>query len=98
MLHFAVTGEHITVSVFSYQRAPSSSASASSGEVKKENLPRRAEQALFNHIREGNLNYKAALSNASTVSSGIQIDIGDPLRRAKNSGDFCSDSQLYVLY
>lgn len=35
MLHFAVTGEHITVSDFSYQRAPASSASASSGEVKK---------------------------------------------------------------
>ncbi len=94
MLHYAVNREHITVSDFSYQNTTFSrdvSKSNPQKEVqtsqeKRENLPYHAEQELFNHIRNGTLDYQSALSKASTVSSGIKIDIGDSLRRAKNSG------------
>lgn len=88
MLHYTVTGERITISDFAYQRTPSPAPAARelTDREEKQNLPRRAEQALFNNIREGNLNYKSALSAASLASSGVQIDVGDPLRRAKNSG------------
>lgn len=89
MLHYAINDEKISVSDFSYQSTPSSKVIAktqNSTAESKENIPRRAEQALFNNIREGNLNYQSALSAASFASSGVQIDIGDPLRRAKNSG------------
>lgn len=88
MLHYTVTKETITVSDFSYQSdakpatEPPLSQDTSEG---KKNLPWMSEQALLNNIREGNLNYQSALSNASAVSSGVKIDVGDPLRRAIDS-------------
>lgn len=94
MLHYTLTGEKISFSDFSYQTEISSKTKKQqidSDESEKKNLPWMAEQALLANIREGNLNFQSALSNASTISTGVQIDTGDPMRKAKTSGNvFCA--------
>lgn len=91
MLHYVVNGEKITVSDFIYQTAPSDAAPAglpspaSDETVEKQCLPWLAEQTLLENIREGSLNFKAALANASNVSTGVKINTGDPLLRTRVS-------------
>lgn len=93
MLHYVVNNERITISDFAYQTEFSASAQElqDSENTDGKNLPWMAEQSLLYNIREGNLNYQDALANASHVSTGVGIDVGDPLRRAKDSGIvFCA--------
>lgn len=94
MLHYTLTGCKISSSDFSYQTDLGShdrNESPASEESEKKNLPWMAEQALLSNIREGNLNYQTALSAASSVSTGVQINTGDPMRKAKTSGScFCA--------
>jgi len=91
MLHYAVNHEKIKVSDFHYQsqsflEEKANTPSSYENTAKDEKLTWNFEQQLLAPIREGNLNYQSALANAQTISSGVRIDIGNPLRRAKDSG------------
>lgn len=90
MLHYAITGERITVSDFTYQPCitisdslPPSVRTEGTG---NKTLTWYTEQQLLSNIREDNLNFHAILSTASSISSGIGIHINDSLRRSKDSG------------
>lgn len=92
MLHYAVNKEKIKVSDFHYQSQKfleEKQISSSQLEIPSsadEKLTWNTEQQLLAPIREGNPNYQSALASAQTISSGVRIDIGNPLRRAKDSG------------
>lgn len=90
MLHYIVNNEKIINSDFFYQtESKPETAYDHKAELdvstKKDNLSSLVENELLNNIRTGNLNYQIALSNASAISSGVQINVRDPLRRAKIS-------------
>lgn len=84
MLHYCITGQHIRVSDIGIPR-------------KQEQMPDGrlierdrhkvwiAEQQLLRTVREGDLNYRDALRNSSNISSGVPVDVPDPLRQAKDS-------------
>ncbi len=85
MLHFCLTGERLA---FSDLTLPAEDLRPAPGEAD----PRRdryqvyaAERALLGMVRNGDLNYKDALSRSSLVSSGVPVTGRDPLRQAKTS-------------
>ena len=85
MLHYALTGERLA---FSDLSLPSEALCPAPGGAD----PRRdryqvyaAERALLGMVRNGDLNYKEALSRSSLVSSGVPVTGRDPLRQAKTS-------------
>jgi AraC-like DNA-binding protein len=87
MLHYCITGEKISSQNLQYPSL------YKEDEVHEDmNDPANdhrgiwvAEQTLLNMFREGNPNYKEALENSSSLSSGVKFDVGDPLRQAKNN-------------
>lgn len=90
MLHYCLTGERISQSELYYQTEGSYAVSISSlsdGEQPPRNHAGvwQAEQQMLKMVEEGNLNYKRALQNASQLSSGVKIRLGNPLRQAKDS-------------
>lgn len=88
MLHYTVTGEQISISDFVYKTVPEETEPLSDTIEKEERKSQSwmVEQELLNNVREGNLNYQSTLAHASTVSSGVKINVGNPVRRAKDSG------------
>ena len=85
MLHYALTGERLA---FSDLTLPAEELRPAPGGAD----PRRdryqvyaAERALLGMVRNGDLNYKEALSRSSLVSSGVPVTGRDPLRQAKTS-------------
>lgn len=90
MLHYAVTGESISSGDFSYHpkdlallSSPGEILAESESPSRNQSRPWLAEQALLNNVRDGNLNFKPALAKAGLVSSGVQVDTGEPLQRAR---------------
>lgn len=95
MLYYTITGEKIQSSDFVYLGANTNQTATSMPQEGSSSLDSKqhvwqTEKELLDHVRNGNLNYKNTLSIASSVSSGVMSQIGDPLRHAKDSGiTFC---------
>lgn len=43
-----------------------------------------SEQRFLSMIREGNPGYRKALDISSSISSGVRVDFGDPMRKSRN--------------
>ena len=84
MLHHCLTGENLARSDIHYQKREISTIVSTS-------LPRaadrtqtwRTEQMLLSKVRGGDLNYKEDLEKAASISTGIRVDTGDMLERAR---------------
>lgn len=86
MLHYVLNNEKILLNDISF--------SLSDKETKNKTLDMGTdehngiwinEQQLCKMFEDGNPNYKQALSASFHISSGLKIEIGDSLRRAKNN-------------
>lgn len=87
LLHYAATGEKLARSDIRFQKSGSSRREAASHPPSVERRHTyMAEQLLLRMVREGDLDYKDALSGAASISSGVRVELGDQLTRAKISG------------
>lgn len=87
LLHYAATGEKLARSNIRFQKSEPVHRKASSHPPSRERQHTyMAEQLLLRMVREGDLDYKDALSSAASVSSGVRVELGDQLMRAKVSG------------
>ena len=80
MLHFCVTDEHLTIADLRHRVSPAEAAKKrrdSRLEKKDRHQTYMAEQALLRMVREGDINYKSALSRASMISNGVHVKVGD---------------------
>ncbi len=87
MLHFCITNKKIQISDINYQPGAieipeEDRQSILAGEHAGAWL---VEQKLFKAIEDGNLDYKPVLDEAAKISYGVKINIGDPIRQAKDS-------------
>lgn len=84
MLHYCVTGEKLSVSELfvPHEKIPPEGPPAR----KDRHKTWRAEQTLLRMVREGDLNYREALSRSANLSGGVPVLSKDPLRQAKTSG------------
>ncbi len=82
MLHYFVTGEKISRSDIRFQHREANAAGNAKTAKRERRRIYQTEQALLQHVREGNLNYRSALDDAGRVSSGVGIQTADPVRRA----------------
>lgn len=84
MLHYLVTGERLTRSDLQFQA--SAKDGGGKGKGVRENADRRRtwrlEQNLLRMVREGDLNYSSALSQANQVSNGIRVVTGNSVNQA----------------
>lgn len=79
MLHYCVTGQRIEISdVFVEDIQPSAIHKKASDRHRVYN----AEKAMLEMVRLGDLNYKEALSTSMSISDGVKINTGDPMRSA----------------
>ena len=94
MLHYALTEEVISTadipSVSSLNESALPDPAASSG-FRDTSSPDshfgvwESEKAFLRMIREGNRDYRKALSHSMSLSSGVRADTGDPIRQWKNN-------------
>lgn len=84
MLHYCVTGEKLRISDIHFQRSDPSP-QAAIHQKKNRNNTWAAERNLLRMIREGDLNYREALAQCSSLSGGVPVHSADPLRQAKDS-------------
>ena len=85
MLHYCLTGEQISKSGIEFADA-GIAAPRSTERIKKDrNKVWIYEQGLMRMLREGDLNFKQAVDNSSSLSNGIGMTSGSALRQAKNS-------------
>ena len=91
MLHYCVTGEHLTISDLETSLADTSP-NLQSVPVKNDRYRVwAAETALLQMVRSGDLDYKHALNNSQALSNGTQVRGKDPLQQGRISGIvFCS--------
>ncbi len=82
MLHCMVTGEKLSRSDlrFQHQHMPVRGGKSSSNRNRHHTY--QAEQALLQLIRDGNMDYKNAMTKAGQLSSGVGISTHDPVKRA----------------
>lgn len=86
MLHYCINGERLKNSDIEYwSSALDSNASISLGSDKHHYGVWTAEQRLLSMVEHGNLNYREVLSDVASISYGVKISVGDPLRQAKTS-------------
>lgn len=97
MLHYCITGTHLNVCDL-YLPPTSASGSGPTLPIRSLGDPRRdrhmvylAERGLLQMVRDGDLNYREALSTCTLLSNGVPIHSPDPLRQGKTSCIvFCS--------
>ncbi|MBQ7059967.1 MAG: helix-turn-helix domain-containing protein [Firmicutes bacterium] len=94
MLHYALTGETIStadiLSVSSMDESAFPDPASSSHFQDTRGTDSHfgvweSEKALLRMIREGNRDYRKALSRSMSLSSGVRADTGDPVRHSKNN-------------
>lgn len=90
MLHYCVTGQRIGVSDILTDDIQTGTL-----EPRKKKTDRhrvwKAETALLQMVRQGNLNYKDALDTSMMISNGVNVNTKDPMRTARTSAIvFCS--------
>ncbi len=87
MFHYALTGERITDADLTFQSTIPAPAQASAKKASTEHAGIwYTEQQLLKAFADGSPNYKEALRNSSSLSSGVKAETGDALRQHKNSG------------
>ena len=91
MLHYCLTGEHLTASDLGAAVTPNLPESAPVNVEHDRHKVWAAENALLQMVRNGDLDYKKALNTSQMLSNGVPVRSGDPLRQAKISSIvFCS--------
>lgn len=93
MLHYCLTGHHLGASDLCLLNPPKADRAGERSEApyRDRYLIWNAERALLQMVRNGDLNYKAALQNSTMISNGVPLQGGAPLRQAKDSVIvFCS--------
>lgn len=91
MLHYCVTGERLLVSDTGIIAAPDFSTPALPEKHRDRHKVWNAEQALLQMVKNGDLDYKRALSVSQQISNGVPVQSRDPLRSGKTSiAVFCS--------
>ncbi len=86
MLHYCVTGEHITTNDIQFSPGSNSSDPDELTLISEEHRGVwTAEQALLKMFRDGNPDYKKALERSTSLSSGLKTDTGSSIRQQKNS-------------
>lgn len=83
MLHYCLTGEKLSASDTAIQQ--SFSDAVPSDAKRDRHRTWRAEHALLEMVRNGDLNYKSALNNSLLISNGVPVQSHDPLRQEKTS-------------
>lgn len=83
MLHYCLTGRRLDASQISLSPAQYHQVTASNR--RDRHRVWLAEQAMLQMVRNGDLNYKSALSQSMMISSGVPVSGKDPLRQAKTS-------------
>ena len=85
MLHFYVTGEKLSTGSLQFQQQPSSESTkkvVTSGDRMR---VFQLEQALLQHVRNGEINYRSSMERAMQYSNGMRINTEDPIENAKLS-------------
>lgn len=91
MLHYCASGKHLDISDIDAGTIATAPQADSYDVSRDRHKVWSAEQALLQMVRNGDLDYKFALSNSSLLSSGVPVKSRDPLRQAKISCIvFCS--------
>lgn len=86
MLHCCLTRERMERSaVVLLQRDPADVLPREKQPMRDRHQTWMAEQALLRAVREGDLNFKAALSHSANVSRGVPVQSKDPMQRARFS-------------
>ncbi len=84
MLHYCLTGEHLTVSDIGNDKVPQTPDAAQAPTHDRHKVW-MAEQGLLQMVRTGDLNYKQALSASMGISAGVPVRSDDILRQSKTS-------------
>lgn len=83
MLHYCVTGEKLDRSDLPFQEWTPQETDDGSGPPQRDRMRVwQAERALLDMVREGDIHYQEALSNANLLSGGVHISGRDPLMQA----------------
>ncbi|MBQ4306992.1 MAG: helix-turn-helix domain-containing protein [Lachnospiraceae bacterium] len=86
MIHNTLTGEHLGVSDILHQPASREGIGEGSGiSTRDRGQIYRAEQALLDMVRRGEINYQRVLQGSASLSGGVPIKGKDPLRQMKTS-------------
>ena len=85
MLHYAVTGQKLRYSDITVPAAGFQPEAELPRTERDRNQVYAAERAMLDMVRNGDLNYREALSNSVMLSSGVPLDAGDALRKAKTN-------------
>ena len=85
MLHNSVTGQRLGLNSLRITDQPEDAGGTAEVTARDRVQIYRAEQALLQMVKEGNINYEQALLRSSLLSSGVPIQGRDPLRQAKTS-------------
>ena len=83
MLHYCVTGEKITVNDLAFQT--DNLPTLPETERKDRHRTWMAEQNLLGMVREGNLDYQSAVTQSSSLSSGVGFHADSPITQARVS-------------
>jgi len=84
MMHYCLNGERLEASDLTcHEDAPAVPAEAA--EQRDRHRVYQAERALLDMVRNGDLNYRAALSRSMQLSTGVPVDSRDALRQSKTS-------------
>lgn len=90
-LHYCVTGERLLIGDTGILTVPDISEPSAPEKRRDRHKVWTAEQALLQMVKNGDLDYKLALSVSQQISNGVPIQSSDPLRSAKTSITvFCS--------
>ena len=91
MMHYCLTGERLMISELQAPLEPSMPTPQPMQERRDRHKVWSAEQRLLQMVRNGDLDFKHALSNAAMLSNGVQIQGRDPLQQVRISCIvFCS--------
>ncbi len=91
MLHYCLTGERLLISDTTVLTAPNALEPSASVEQRDRHKIWSAEQGMLQMVRNGDLDYRQALSLPQQMSNGVPLRSEDPLRKGKVSNIvFCS--------
>jgi AraC-like DNA-binding protein len=85
MLHYTLTGEHLTGSDIVVSDVKIVDADQGNLQKRDRHKVWAREQGLMRMVREGDLNYREALENSAGISNGVPLQSNEPLRQAKTS-------------
>ena len=86
MFHYCITEEHITTNDIQFSPGSDTSAGDELNMISEEHRGVwTAEQALLKMFRDGNPDYKKALEQSTSLSSGVKYETGDTIRQQKNN-------------